>query len=398
MSELPASPAPSSAVLRHLPPTGGLPSVVGRRLDLAASPVVDHSSSFVLRPSSPLVVLWRLTEVCNLACPFCEYRRGLRRPRRAARPEDVLAFSRVLGEYSRKTGRPVLLSWMGGEPLLWPPLWEVSRALRREHGLRLSLTTNGTRLTPALCRRLAEDFAEVTLSVDGGAPLHEHLRGAPGLYSRLRAAAESLSELKSALGRGPLLRANTVLMRSNIHALEELGAALAEWGVEALTFNALGGVPGDPFFDCEHLRPEHVAWLRDALPGIRTRLAARGLTVLGDARYLHRLAHSAAGLPLPIADCAPGQSFLFIDEAGRAAPCSFTAAEYGVPAGSIHTIADLRALPARLAANRRTAPSAACTDCHSTQVFGKFASAGLPSAPAKPPTSSTTPLSQRERG
>jgi MoaA/NifB/PqqE/SkfB family radical SAM enzyme len=321
---------------------------------------------------SPIVILWRVTEACNLACAFCEYRRTLARPRRAARAADVLAFGRVLGDFSRETGRPVLLSWLGGEPLLWPPLWEVSHTLRCEHGLRLSLTTNGARLTPAACRRLIDDFAEVTLSVDGHAPFHELVRGAPGLYPHLCAAAETLSALKSTVGSGPLLRANTVLMRSNIHALEDLANTLASWGIESLTFNILGGLPGDPFYERERLRPEHIAWLAAALPGLRARLAARGLTVLGADRYLRRLAHTALGLPLAVADCAPGQSFLFIDEAGRAAPCSFTSADYGLPITSLRSVADLQDLPARLAERRRAAPSSACADCHSTQVFGKF--------------------------
>jgi MoaA/NifB/PqqE/SkfB family radical SAM enzyme len=344
----------------------------------APSSTANRPASFILpqpsvavRPAS-LIVVWRLTESCNLDCAFCEFRRSLRRPRRAARAEDVLAFGRVLGAYARDTGRRVLISWLGGEPLLWPPLWDVSRELRRAHSLDLSLTTNATRLDPGACRRLVADYAEVTLSVDGDHAFHERVRSAPGLYPRLRHAAETLAELKSARGAGPLIRANTVLMRSNLHALEPLASTLAGWGIEELTFNLLGGAPGDPFYDRERLRPADVDWLAATLPGLRARLAARGLRLAGGEAYLQRFAHTARGLPLPIHDCAPGQRFLFIDEAGRAAPCSFTSAEYGVPIAALRTLADLRALPALFAQRRLQHPARPCADCHSTQVHGKF--------------------------
>jgi MoaA/NifB/PqqE/SkfB family radical SAM enzyme len=343
-------------------------------------------------------VLWRINESCNLNCPFCEYRRTLRRPRRSVRAEDVLAFGRTLSHYANETGREVLLSFLGGEPTLWPPLWEVSRTLHQDHGLALSLTTNGATLSPEQLHYLANHYAEVTFSIDGDAAFHENLRGAPGLYPRLRAAIETLSKLKSAQGRGPLIRVNTVLMRSNIHVFESLATQLAAWGVEALTFNALGGTPGDPFYDRERLTPDHLAWLSAALPSLRARLAAQGLHLQGSEAYLHRLAHTAQGLPLPIADCAPGQTFLFINESGQASPCSFTTAEYGLPISTLQTPADLAALPARFNQARQASQAAACSDCPSTQVFGKFSPAS--ELPILNSSSSRTvaPLSLRERG
>lgn len=320
-----------------------------------------------------LVVVWRVAEACDLDCAYCEYRRSARRPRRSAAPESVLAFGRLLAEYQRATGRPVLLSWLGGEPLLWPPIWEVSSTLRREHGLALSVTTNGTRLrVPDLRRRLIEDFAEVTLSVDGDAATHDSVRGAPGLHAHLQAVIEDLRVRKAAAGRGPIIRVNTVLMHSNLTQLERLGEGLAAWGVEELTFNPLGGAPGDPFFEAERLQPADVAWLTLHLDGLRARLAQRGLLVRGSQRYVQRLDFAAHRWGWPVADCAPGDRFWFVDEHARLAPCSFATAEYGLPLAELRTVADLRDLPRRLAAQRRLAPAPACRDCHSPQVFGKF--------------------------
>lgn len=321
-----------------------------------------------------LVVVWRVAEACDLDCAYCEYRRSAKRPRRSAAPETVLIFGKLLADYQRATGRPVLLSWLGGEPLHWPPVWEVSSTLHREHGLALSLTTNGTRLSaPALRQRLIDDFAEVTLSVDGDAATHDSVRGAPGLHAHLRSVIADLRARKLAAGRGPVLRVNTVLMHSNIMALESFGADLAAWGVEELTFNPLGGAPGDPFYEAERLRPADVAWLTLHLPALRARLAQRGLVVRGSRRYVHRLDFSARSWQWPVEDCAPGDRYWFVDEHARLAPCSFASAEYGLPLSALRTVADLESIPRRLAAQRRLLLAAACHDCHSPQVFGKFA-------------------------
>jgi len=321
----------------------------------------------------PLVVVWRLTEACDLSCWFCEFNRRLQRPRHSARAADVLAFGQVLADYAARSGRPVLVSWLGGEPLLWPPLRQVGQHFRRELGLSLGLTTSGERLSaPGLLEHLADLYAEVTVSVDGLAEFHDAVRGAHGLFARLRAAVMDLRRRRADQGRGPLIRANTILMHSNLRHFEPLSQELGDWGIEEITFNALGGQPPGPGYAKQSLTPDDVAWLRAELPGLRQRLAARGLVIRGGERYLGRLASSAAGEAVPVADCHPGADFLFIDERGRAAPCSFTAAGYGVPIQQIACGDDLARLPARFSAARAEAWLPPCHDCPSTQVFGKF--------------------------
>jgi MoaA/NifB/PqqE/SkfB family radical SAM enzyme len=323
-----------------------------------------------------LVVVWRVTEACDLDCAYCEFRRSQRGPRHSASAAAALAFGRLLGEWQAATGRAVLVSWLGGEPLRWGPVWAVSRELRQAHGLSLSVTTNGTALSDAARRQqLVEDFAEVTLSVDGDATAHDAVRGA-GQHAALRAVIEDLRDRKTALGRGPVLRANTVLRRSNLKELEALGSELARWGVEELTFNALGGEPEDPYFAAEQLAPADMEWLTQHFDLLRARLAVQGLRVRGSQRYVRRLEYTARGWRWPVEDCAPGDRLWFVDEHARLAPCRFASAEYGVPLASLTSLEDLRGVPARLAAARRRRPALACVDCHSPQYFGKFSLEG----------------------
>lgn len=93
------------------------------------------------------VVVWRVTQTCNLSCRFCAYAADMHRLRGSADPLLVSRIGGLLAEESEATGRGLLLSWIGGEPFLWAPLLPVSTALRDRPGVGLRLTTNGLALS-----------------------------------------------------------------------------------------------------------------------------------------------------------------------------------------------------------------------------------------------------------
>lgn len=331
-----------------------------------------------------MIVVWRVTERCDLACPFCTYDRRLKRSRRTADPDVVTHLGEVLAEYRRRTGDPVLVSWLGGEPLRWPPL----RALTERFvdlGLAVSATTNGTALRDADVRaHVVARYAELTVSIDAVGAAHDRLRGRAGLFVELRAAVGALARARNDTGHGPLLRANIVLQHGVAATLPSLCNELAGWGLDEVTLNQLGGNDRPDYWREHRLRPADSDWLAEHLPGLRAELAAGGVRLAGGAAYLRRIAASVAGERVPIVDCEPGTQVLFVDEAGTVAPCGFTAATYGVPAAELVSADDLVALPARFAQRRRQrAP--ACDDCHSTHMFEKFGEA--PAWTGKAPSS-----------
>jgi len=321
------------------------------------------------------VVVWRVTTRCNLDCAFCAYSRALGGPRRAADPADVRRVANLLGaDETHET----LISFLGGEPLVWPPLYDLAHVCKYEFGLCTSVTTNGTTLGAADARRqLRETMDEVTVSVDGLGALHDRVRAAPGAFAALRDGVSRLCAEIARAGSGPRVRVNTILMRGNIEAFEPFCAEIAAWGVNEVTFNALGGRDRPAFYPANRLAFEQVAQFAAALPGVRERMFASGLSVRGGEAYLARMAATARGERLPVADCAPGAQFLFIDERGGVAPCHFTGDNYGVPLSELRTPDDLSELPARWAAMQRARRAPACDDCLSTHVFGKF---GVPVA------------------
>ena len=319
-----------------------------------------------------MIVVWRVTERCNLACAFCAYDKTLDRSRRAADPAAIARFGRVLADLRAATGQPVVLSWLGGEPLLWPPLQALTEELHAL-GIALSVTTNGTTLGAESVREHVRScYAELTISIDGPAGFHDRSRGWPGGFAALATSVRAIADRKRATGRGPLIRANLLLMRETIAGFEALCRDLATWGIEQVTFNQLGGFDRPEFWPAHRLLADQVAEVASELEGMRTRLRSCGVTVLGSAEYLTRMQHSARDLALEVWDCGPGQHFLFVDEQGRVAPCSFTVDSCGVAVAEIDDLAALRALPERFAARRAMARPAGCLDCHSTQVAGKF--------------------------
>lgn len=321
-----------------------------------------------------MIVLWRVLDRCNLACSFCAYDRRLPFARSEADEETVRSFAAVLGAYREQTSEPVLVSWIGGEPLLWRPVFALSAWLRERHGIRVSATTNGTTLhRPEVRRQVLETFSELTVSVDGFAQMHDTLRGWRGGWWRLKEAVSTLAAERHAAGSTCKLRINIVVMRDNLVGFGELCEELSGWGIDEITFNQLGGRDRPEFFPAHRLRPQDARALAALVPVLAERLAARGVRLCASPAYLERIEASADGRPLPVPDCGPGERFLFIDERYRIAPCHFTAEELGVPLAEIRSPQDLAALGPRFARARSANTPRVCGDCPSTQVFAKFA-------------------------
>lgn len=320
-----------------------------------------------------MIVVWRVTERCNLSCPFCAFDRTRGGERREAGLETVLRFAAVLAAYQHETDDRVLVSWIGGEPLRWPSWREATVRLTQEFGLRVSATTNGTTLGGADVRDfIVANFAELTVSVDAADARHDAWRGWPGGFEALRRAVPDLARHKRERGHGPRVRVNTVLMHDNVGDFPALCDEVADWGVDEISFNQLGGRDRPEFFPAHRLRVEDIERLTEQLPDLKKRLAARGVRLVGGPGYLARMRASATDERWAVPDCRPGERFIFVDEQGRVAPCNYTSAQIGVPLGEVGDGAALRQLPGRLAAARAACRPEACEDCHSTQVWEKF--------------------------
>ena len=319
------------------------------------------------------VIVWRVTQDCNLNCQFCSYSQSLNRIRQNADPARVERFGGLLGAYSQLSGRKNLVSWIGGEPLLWPPQLDIARRFVREFGLDVSTTTNGMSLrSRKVAKRIVDDFSEIVISIDGLGDVNDWARQKPGLFEELRRNVGTLADLKAARGKALTLKVNTILMRNNIEHFEAFCELLLGWGVEELTFNQLGGYDRPEFFSDNRLLPSQVSRFIDALPGWKRRFEERGLTIHGSDAYLHRFQCSSLDQEIPVDDCAPGAWFWFVNENGLISPCSYTSYEYAVDIDSIRSPDDIDGVEALFRGMRSEKHSRFCGDCHCTQLFDKF--------------------------
>lgn len=320
-----------------------------------------------------MLALVRVSTVCNLACGFCAYDRRIAMPRVSLEDAQVERLIDLLAGWQRqhRPAQPAMVSWLGGEPLLWAG-WQRCSQRAQAAGLRVSATSNGTTLGSAEARAAVLDcLDELTLSVDAPGPAHDALRGWRGGYARVLAAIAALRAAREQRPARLRLRVNVVLMRSHIDDFNALALALADAGVDEISCNVLGGRDRPEFYARQRI--DAAAWQRFCarLPALRARLSQRGVDLLGDVSYWARLRDQIHGIARPVADCAPGQAFVFCDERARLSPCAFTSSEYGVP---LEDVDRLDRLPALFLSARQRRCAAVCGDCPSTQVFGKFAS------------------------
>lgn len=329
----------------------------------------------------PLVVVVRVTNQCALRCQFCAFSRDLPRATRHIESAVLMQLGEQLQVFKARTESPVLVSWLGGEPFQWPQWLELSQEFSNRLGLPLGVTTNGLALKSKLVRSQAlELFRQITISIDGLEDHHDSLRQSQGLFQQLSQVVSLLVRERNS--QVTLLRVNTVLTRKNIASFPEFCTRMAEWGFDELTFNPLGGKDRPEFFPANRLLPEQIDWLKVQLPKLREDCEKLGMKICGSPAYLDRMSATSLGKPIPIADCRPGEIFLFVDELGRVSPCSFTIGEFDtvvrespvvsstIPSSSAtFHLADLSLQFRTMRANRCLE---ACKDCHANHVFAKF--------------------------
>jgi heme d1 biosynthesis radical SAM protein NirJ len=151
---------------------------------------VEHPTPMGPRrePTGP-VVIWNLIRRCNLACQHCysisadiDFDGELSTPEIFATMDDLKAF-----------GVPVLIL-SGGEPLLHPDIFDVSRRAKAM-GFYVGLSTNGTLIDDKLSPTIAAiGYDYVGISLDGMRATHDRFRRKAGAYDASLAAVRLLRD------------------------------------------------------------------------------------------------------------------------------------------------------------------------------------------------------------
>lgn len=179
------------------------------------------ASSRARRP----VVVWTMGRRCNLRCLHCyadstnaEYAGEL----------TVVEARAMLDDLARFQIPALLLS--GGEPLMRPRFFELA-AYARGLGLRLTISTNGTLITPTTAERIkALGVTYVGVSFDGLGPVNDRFRGVSGAFEKALAGLRNLKAVGQRVG----LR--FTLTRRNVEALPDIFALVERERIDRVCF------------------------------------------------------------------------------------------------------------------------------------------------------------------
>jgi len=170
---------------------------------------------------SPMLVIWEVTQACDLACVHC---RASAQPERNPKELSTEQGYRLLDEI-RAFGSPLMV-FTGGDPLKRPDLLDLVR-----YSVKIGLRTNVTpSATPLLTTGAIDTFKEagvtrMAISVDGhDAQSHDDFRGIPGTFDRAMLA------LRHAQKIGLDTQFQTTVTRRNMQHLPAIAKIVEEVG------------------------------------------------------------------------------------------------------------------------------------------------------------------------
>ena len=316
------------------------------------------AETWVRRPSSPNRVVLDVTRRCNLRCRMCHTWRAPSHGELSLEEIDDL-----LGQLPRL----VWLDVTGGEPFVRRDVSSVlALAIERPPALQvLHFQTNGwatdriVRATEATRARRAGVQLIVTVSIDGPAAIHDHIRGRVGAFDRALATLVALGSLP-----GVEVHVGTTITADNAEHVEALGEHLARTvpGWQPRRWHWNWAQISEHFYGNEHLRAEPRVPPGDHLRRLRRmRGLPRTMVELMEQLYLVNLEFVQRGEPSGI-PCQALRSTVFVSPEGDLYPCHL----YDRRLGSLreHDLATLWR-SSEVAEARRDIEDLACGGCFS---------------------------------
>ncbi|WP_135829803.1 radical SAM protein [Halorussus halobius] len=170
----------------------------------------------------PLVLIWELTQACELTCEHC---RADAQPDRHPDELTTAAAERLL-EDVREFGEGQLVVFSGGDPLKRDDAVHLVE-YGTDLGLNVTMTPSGTTsLTPDAVADLADaGLRRMALSLDGAtAERHDAFRGEAGSF------ADTMRAAQAARDEGVPLQVNTTVCRRTVPDLPEIADLVADLG------------------------------------------------------------------------------------------------------------------------------------------------------------------------
>jgi radical SAM protein with 4Fe4S-binding SPASM domain len=227
------------------------------------------------RLAAPFLVVWNLTNACNLRCQHCYQRADKPTPDELSTEEA----KRIIDQLDEANVSSIAFS--GGEPLMRRDFFEVSEYAASK-GIYVSVATNGTLLTKKNVKRLKQAGVEyVEVSLDGAdAETHDSFRGVKGAFDR------TLKGIRNAVEVGLYTGIATVSTRNNLYEIPDIIELAKELGVDrVIIFNFVPTGRGEEIVDLD-LSPEQ---RENLLKYLYKELSGGGIEVLSTAPQYARV-------------------------------------------------------------------------------------------------------------
>ena len=271
----------------------------------------------------PMLVIWEVTQACDLACVHC---RASAQSERSPGELTTGQGYRLLDEI-RSFGEPLMV-FTGGDPLKRPDLYDLIR-----YSVRIGLRTNVTpSATPLLTAEAIQGFKDagvtrMAISLDGpDAAMHDDFRGVPGTFDR------AMFALRYARDIGLDTQFQSTVTRRNMHRLPEMAEIAKEvrtkmWSLFFLIVTGRAAAAEDLLaFEYEQVFEFMYELSKTAPFGVKTTEAMhyrRYVAQRVKAEHGVTQNENAKGVAWRTAGVSDGKGFVFVSHTGEIFPSGF---------------------------------------------------------------------------
>lgn len=184
-----------------------------------------HKARNGVREGMGPVVVWNSTRTCNLKCRHCYMSSDAKKYQNELTTAEAKQFIDDLADFNV----PVLL-FSGGEPLIRPDFFELADYAAKK-GVRPTLSTNGTLITPEVARKIKDiDVGYVGISLDGLREVNDKFRGKAGAFEA------AMNGIKNCVAVDQRVGLRFTINHHNIQELENIFDFIEEENINRVCF------------------------------------------------------------------------------------------------------------------------------------------------------------------
>ena len=187
-----------------------------------------HKARNGVREGMGPVVVWNSTRTCNLKCRHCYMSSDAKKYQNELTTAEAKQFIDDLADFNV----PVLL-FSGGEPLIRPDFFELADYAAKK-GVRPTLSTNGTLITPEVARKIKDiGVGYVGISLDGLREVNDKFRGKAGAFEA------AMNGIKNCVAVDQRVGLRFTINHHNIQELENIFDFIEEENINRVCFYQL---------------------------------------------------------------------------------------------------------------------------------------------------------------